>query len=91
MNKSELINAVSSAADLSKSSAAKAVDAVVETIARSLKSGNQVTIVGFGTFLVRERSARTGRNPRTGETIQINASKAPAFKPGKALKDALNN
>lgn len=90
MNKSELIDAVSSAADLPKSSAAKAVDAMVDTITRSLKSGGQVTIVGFGTFLVRERSARTGRNPRTGESISISASKAPAFKPGKALKDALN-
>ena len=90
MNKSELIDSVSSAAELSKSSAAKAVDAVVDTISRSLKAGQQVTIVGFGTFLVRDRSARTGRNPRTGETIQIQASKAPAFKPGKALKDALN-
>ena len=90
MNKSELIDAVSSAAGLPKSTAASAVDAVIETISSSLKSGSQVTIVGFGTFLVRERSARTGRNPRTGETIQIQASKAPAFKPGKALKDALN-
>ena len=90
MNKSELIDAVSSSAELSKNSAAKAVDAVVDTITRTLKSGSQVTVVGFGTFLVRERSARTGRNPRTGETIQIQASRAPAFKPGKALKDALN-
>ncbi len=90
MNKSELIDAVASAADLSKASAAKAVDAMVETIVRTLKGGSQVTIVGFGSFLVRERSARTGRNPRTGETIKIHASKAPAFKPGKALKDALN-
>ena len=90
MKKSELIDAVSSSADLSKNSAAKAVDAVVGAITSALKSGNQVTIVGFGTFLVRERSARTGRNPRTGETIQISASRAPAFKAGKALKDALN-
>ncbi len=90
MNKSELIDAVSSAADIPKASAAKAVDAIVSTISRTLRSGDQVTIVGFGTFLVRERRARTGRNPRTGETIQINASRAPAFRPGKALKDALN-
>ena len=90
MNKTQLIDAVSESAGLTKAAAAKAVDAVVSTITRSLKAGNQVTIVGFGTFLVRERSARMGRNPRTGETISIEASKAPAFKPGKALKGELN-
>ena len=90
MNKSELIDAVASAASLPKSAASKAVESFVSAITNTLKSGNQVTIVGFGTFLVRQRSARTGRNPRTGETIQINASKAPAFKPGKALREALN-
>lgn len=89
MNKSELIDAVASAADLSKTDAARAVDGVVAAITQALKSGDQVTVVGFGTFLVRQREARAGRNPRTGETIQIKASKVPAFKAGKALKDAM--
>ena len=90
MNKSELTDLVANAADLSKASAARAVDAVVDAITAALKKGDQVSVVGFGTFLVRERGARSGRNPRTGETINIGASKVPAFKPGKALKDALN-
>ena len=90
MNKTELIDAVAGAADLSKADATRAVDAVVDAITNALKSGDQVTLVGFGTFLVRERAARTGRNPQTGATIQIAASKAPAFKAGKALKDAVN-
>ena len=90
MNKSELIDAVASAADLSKSESAKAVDGVIAAITQALKSGDQVTVVGFGTFLVRKREARSGRNPRTGETIQISASNVPAFKAGKALKDAVN-
>ena len=90
MNKSELIDAVASAADLSKADASRAVDGVIAAVTEALKSGDQVTVVGFGTFLVRERGARTGRNPRTGETINISASKAPAFKAGKALKDAVN-
>ena len=90
MNKSELIDAVASAADLNKADASRAVDGVIAAVTEALKSGDQVTIVGFGTFLVRERGARTGRNPRTGESIQIAASKAPAFKAGKALKDAVN-
>ena len=90
MNKSELVDAVAGNAGLSKVDAGKAVDSVIKEITKSLKSGNSVTIIGFGTFLVRERKARTGRNPRTGETIQISASKAPAFKAGKALKDELN-
>jgi DNA-binding protein HU-beta len=90
MNKSELTDAIASAADLPKSSAARALDALVEAVKSALKEGQQVSIVGFGTFLVRERGARSGRNPRTGETIQISASKVPGFKPGKALKDALN-
>ena len=90
MNKAELIDAVASSADLSKSSATQAVDAVVDTITESLRSGDSVTLVGFGTFEVRDRAARTGRNPQTGEEIQIKASKAPAFKAGKALKDAVN-
>ena len=90
MNKSELIEAVASAADLSKADAARAVDGVIAAVTEALKAGDQVPIVGFGTFLVRKREARTGRNPRTGETIQIAASNVPAFKAGKALKDAVN-
>jgi DNA-binding protein HU-beta len=90
MNKAELTELVANAADLSKAAASRAVDAVVDAITAALKKGDQVSVVGFGTFLVRERGARSGRNPRTGETIRISASKVPAFKPGKALKDALN-
>jgi DNA-binding protein HU-beta len=90
MNKSELIDAVASAADLSKAAATKAVDAVLDTVTNTLKNGEQVTLVGFGTFEVRARAARSGRNPQTGETINIKASNAPAFKAGKALKDAVN-
>ncbi len=90
MNKSELTDAVASAADLSKASAARAVDAMIDAVAAALKDGDQISIVGFGTFLVRERSARSGRNPRTGETINIKAAKVPSFKPGKALRDAIN-
>ena len=90
MNKSELIDAVASAADLSKADASRAVDGVIGAVTQALKSGDQVTVVGFGTFLVRQREARSGRNPRTGETIQIAASKVPTFKAGKALKDAVN-
>ena len=90
MNKSELIETVAGAADLSKTDASRAVDGVIAAVTQALKSGDQVTVVGFGTFLVRQREARAGRNPRTGETIQIKASKVPAFKAGKALKDAVN-
>ena len=90
MNKSELIDAVANGAELSKSEAAKAVDGVIGAITQALKSGDQVTVVGFGTFLVRRREARAGRNPRTGETIQIKASNNPSFKAGKGLKDAVN-
>jgi DNA-binding protein HU-beta len=90
MNKSELIDAVASEAELSKADAARATDAVFDTISNALGKGDQVTLVGFGTFSVRERAARTGRNPQTGETIDIKASKTPGFKAGKALKDAVN-
>ncbi len=90
MNKSELIEAVADDADLSKADASRAVDAFVGCITRSLRKGEQVTVVGFGTFLVRQRSARSGRNPRTGESIQIAASRVPAFKAGKSLKESLN-
>ena len=90
MNKAELIDAIAEAADLSKASATRALDATLDTITSSLQSDDQVTLVGFGTFSVRPRAARTGRNPRTGEAIQIKASNNPAFKAGKALKDAVN-
>ena len=90
MNKAELIDAVAVDADISKASAARAVDSLVAAITSSLKSGESVTLVGFGTFSVRERPARSGRNPRTGESIQIDASSMPVFKAGKALKDAVN-
>ncbi|MEW6354121.1 MAG: HU family DNA-binding protein [Pseudomonadota bacterium] len=90
MNKAELIDAVANSADISKADAARAVDALVGAVTKALKKGDPVTLVGFGTFLVRKRAARTGRNPRTGATIKIKASKVPAFKAGKALKDAVN-
>ncbi|HWU52244.1 HU family DNA-binding protein [Tahibacter sp. UC22_41] len=90
MNKSEFVGAVADAAELTKVDAAKAVDAMVEVITAALKKGDTVSLVGFGTFAVRKRAARTGRNPRTNEEIKIKASKNPAFKAGKALKDALN-
>ncbi len=90
MNKAELIDAVADAADLSKASAGRAVDAAIDAITNSLKNDDNVTLVGFGTFSVRSRAARMGRNPRTGEEIQIKASKVPGFKAGKALKDAIN-
>lgn len=90
MNKSELIEAVADGAGLSKADAGRSVDALFKAITNALKMGKQVTIVGFGTFSVRDRSPRMGRNPRTGETIHIEASKAPAFKAGKVLKESLN-
>ncbi len=90
MNKSEFIDAVADSAELSKADAGRAVDAMVTAITRALKKGDTVTLVGFGTFSARKRAARTGRNPRTGEEIKIKASMNPAFKPGKALKDAVN-
>jgi len=90
MNKSELIDAVALSADISKAAAGRALDATIDTIAETLRSGDQVTLVGFGTFQVKDRAARTGRNPQTGEAIQIKAAKVPSFKAGKALKDAVN-
>jgi DNA-binding protein HU-beta len=90
MNKSELVQKVAETAEIQKTVAAKAVDAVIESIRDSLKDGDTVTLIGFGTFTVRERAARTGRNPRTGDPINIKAAKVPVFKPGKALKDAVN-
>jgi DNA-binding protein HU-beta len=90
MNKAELIDAIADSADLSKASAGRALDAALDTVTKALKRGDSVTLVGFGTFSVRKRAARMGRNPRTGEVIKIKASKVPGFKSGKALKDALN-
>jgi DNA-binding protein HU-beta len=90
MNKGELIEAVAAAADLTKSDATKAVEAFVETVTKALKKGDQVAIIGFGSFSVKSRAARQGRNPKTGETINISASRVPGFKAGKALKDAVN-
>ncbi len=85
-----MIDMVAEAADISKAAAGRAVDAVFDSISGSLKKGDSVTLVGFGTFSVSKRAARSGRNPRTGETIQISASNMPKFKAGKALKDAVN-
>ena len=90
MNKADLIESIANSADLSKASAGRALDAAIESITKALKKGDTITLVGFGTFSVRHRKARMGRNPRTGEEIQIKASKVPGFKPGKALKDAIN-
>lgn len=90
MNKSELIEAVAASADIPKAAASRAVDAVVDAITGALKGDDQVVLVGFGTFSVKERAARTGRNPQTGAPIEIAAAKIPSFKAGKALKDAVN-
>ena len=90
MNKSDLINAIADSADLSKADAGRALEATIDAITGSLKANDSVSLVGFGTFMVRERAARSGRNPQTGATIQISAAKVPAFKVGKGLKDALN-
>ena len=89
MNKTELINAVAEKTELSKKDATNAVDAVFEVITGSLQDNEKVQLIGFGNFEVRERAARKGRNPQTGEEIEIPASNVPAFKPGKALKDAV--
>lgn len=90
MNKSELIEAIAASADLPKASAGRALDAMVDSITDALKANEQVVLVGFGTFTVKDRAARTGRNPQTGAAIQIAAAKVPGFKAGKALKDAVN-
>ena len=90
MNKTELIEAIAASADIPKAAAGRALDAVMESITTALKEGDSVVLVGFGTFSVKERAARTGRNPQTGQEIQISASKVPGFKAGKALKDAVN-
>lgn len=90
MNKQDLVASVADAADISKAKAALAVDAVIDAIKGSLKKGNDVRLVGFGTFSVAQRAATTGRNPRTGDPIKIPASKQPKFKAGKELKEAVN-
>lgn len=90
MNKSELVEAIAASADISKAAAGRALDAVIDSVTDALKKGDQVALVGFGTFMVKERAARTGRNPQTGAPIQIAAAKIPGFKAGKALKDAVN-
>ena len=89
MNKTELIASVAEKSGISKKDAEKAVAAVIDTIVETVAAGDKIQIVGFGTFEVRERAAKEGRNPRTGETLKIEASKVPAFKAGKALKDAV--
>jgi len=90
VNKTELVDAIADSADLPKVTASKALDAVINSITDALKKGDQVSLVGFGTFVVKDRAARTGRNPRTGDPIEIAAAKVPGFKAGKALKDAVN-
>ncbi len=91
MNKSELVDQLAAAADLPKNTANKVVDVLVNTITQALAAGEEVALVGFGSFVVKARPARTGRNPKTGEPLQIKASKVPNFRAGKALKDAVNN
>lgn len=91
MNKQELIENIAGSADITKAAAGRALDSMIDSITGSLKNGDSVVLVGFGTFSVRDRAARIGRNPQTGEKIQIAAARVPAFKAGKALKDAVNN
>jgi DNA-binding protein HU-beta len=90
VNKSELIDQIADAADISKAAAGRALDATVDAVKKALKKGDTVTLVGFGTFYVGERAARTGRNPRTGASIKIKKAKTPKFRAGKGLKDAVN-
>ncbi|HCJ31233.1 MAG TPA: DNA-binding protein HU [Pseudomonas sp.] len=90
MNKAELIEAIAASADVPKSTATRVLDAFTESVTNTLQNGDNVTLVGFGTFAVKERAARDGRNPQTGATIKISAAKLPGFKPGKSLKDAVN-
>ncbi|OOS23637.1 HU family DNA-binding protein [Moraxella pluranimalium] len=90
MNKSELVDSIAQSAGLTKEQAAKAVNAFTESVQGALQRGDDVVLVGFGTFSVKERAARTGRNPKTGEALEIAASKVPSFKAGKGLKDAVN-
>ncbi|MBK5145371.1 DNA-binding protein HU-beta [Budviciaceae bacterium BWR-B9] len=90
MNKSQLIDRIAAGADISKAAAGRSLDAIIDAVTDALKNGDQVSLVGFGSFVVRERAARTGRNPQTGKEIKIAAAKVPAFRAGKALKDAVN-
>ena len=91
MNKSELIDAIAASADIPKAQAGRALDAVIETVTNALSENEQVVLVGFGTFSVKERAARSGRNPQTGQPIDIPAARIPNFKAGKALKDTVNS
>lgn len=91
MNKSQLVDKIAADANISKAAAGRALDAIIGSVTDSLKGGDDVALVGFGTFTVRERAARTGRNPQTGKEIKIAAAKVPAFRPGKGLKDAVNS
>jgi len=90
VNKSEMIDQIAESADLSKAAAGRALDATIAAVQAALKEGGMVTLVGFGTFYVGERAARSGRNPRTGDSIKIKAAKVPKFRAGKGLKDAVN-
>ncbi len=90
MNKSELVDFIAAEAEISKAAAGRALDAVTTAVKKTLKKGGTVTLVGFGTFSVGKRAARVGRNPQTGAEIKIKAAKVPKFRPGKALKDAVN-
>ena len=90
MNKTELIDSIAETADISKAAAGRALDATMEAVKKALKKGDMVTLVGFGTFYVGKRAARTGRNPRTGAALKIKAAKVPKFRAGKALKDSVN-
>ena len=90
MNKSELVDSIAEKSGLNKTQAGDALNAVMESVGQALEAGDSISLVGFGTFSVKDRKARTGRNPQTGETIQIAAAKVPSFKAGKALKDAVN-
>jgi DNA-binding protein HU-beta len=90
VNKTELVEYIATQADISKAAANRALEAVIDAVKTTLKKGNDVSLVGFGTFAVGKRAARVGRNPRTGAAIKIKAAKIPKFRPGKALKDALN-
>lgn len=91
MNKTELVEHMAAEAEISKAAAGRALDAMMGAVRTTLKKGGTVSLIGFGTFAVGKRAARKGRNPRTGEEIKIKAAKIPRFRPGKALKDALNN
>ena len=90
MNKTELIEHIAINADISKAAAARALESTIDAVKNTLKNGDSVSLVGFGTFTVGKRAARVGRNPRTGASIKITAARVPKFRPGKALKDALN-